>query len=493
VFVVTMRRTVVDRESLAPNPTRAEEDFMSAFTPAAAAASASFPRRAHVPRRVRSTGRAIDPATSPAPSHVPHAPLRVTRTTGIRTLRLGILGLGNVGQAVARLAPDAPRLLQAGIRIQVCGALVRNVGSPRRCARPSRLTSNPEAFLRGGYDVVVEALGDAEPARTLVARLLGRGVPVVSANKALVAAHGRHLAALAARRGTAFRYEASALAGVPFLGALAARPLVSDVHHVAAIVNGTSNFILSKMDLERCALQEALAAARALGLAEPDPSRDLDGGDAADKLALLATVFGWGAFPLGALDVQSIRDLLPEDIAAARTLNATIKPIVLASRTEAGIGAFVGPAVVSSNHPLGALSGTLTGIHLSGRFISDLFFSGPGAGPDVTAATLLDDVVEAVSSIPVRPRISRRASAPAAITAPATAWFVRARFPGVTPDAAAVRNIFIGCGADVRHVTEAVGNTRWLRVAPVLRAQLTEALTRMRDTHRIQCHAIRVL
>ena len=176
---------------------------------------------------------------------------RVPRATpALLTIRVGILGLGQVGQAVARLVPTATRLRDAGFRFRVVSALVRDIDRPGRCVRPSRLTTNPSAFLRGNCDVVIEALPTVEPARSLVARLLGRGVPVVSANKALIAAHGSELIALAAKRGTWFRYEASALAGVPFLGVLAARPLVSDIDSFTAIVNGTSNFILSKLEDE---------------------------------------------------------------------------------------------------------------------------------------------------------------------------------------------------------------------------------------------------
>src|SRR5262245_5516862 len=199
--------------------------------------------------------------------------------SGVRTIKVGLAGLGHVGQAVARLALEAGRLRDAGLKFRIAGALVRDVDKPRRCVRP-RLTNNPSAFLRGNYDVVIEAIGTIEPARSLVRRCLGRGIPIVTANKALVAAHGAELAALAARRGTTFRYEASALAGVPFLGALAARPLVSDVQRFTAVLNGTSNFILSKLESLRCPFDDALAEAQALGLTEPDPSRDVDGLDA---------------------------------------------------------------------------------------------------------------------------------------------------------------------------------------------------------------------
>ena len=420
-------------------------------------------------------------------------PLGPTAVAGVRTIRIGLLGLGQVGQAVARLAPAADRFAAAGLRFRVDQALVRDIDRPRRCPKPSRLTTNPAAFLRGNYDVVIEALGAIEPARSIVSRLLGRGIPVATANKALVAAHGAELAALAARRGTSLRYEASALAGVPFLGTLAARPLVSDVHQFAAIVNGTSNFILSKLESDGCSFDEALAAAQALGLTEPDPSRDLDGLDAADKVSLLATLFGWGPIPSGAADVQGIRDLTAEDLAVAHTLGATIKPLVWAARREAALEVFIGPALVPARHPLGTLAGTLNGIQFSGRYVQDLFFSGPGAGPDVTAATMLDDAVEAVTSAPRFPRVAGRAAETLPITSPATRWFIRARFPGLVPDASAAREAFHAHGLSVRHVTDSIHDARWLLVDEAARDQVTRALAVLRDTHRLQCLAIRAI
>ncbi|MGH9173781.1 MAG: homoserine dehydrogenase, partial [Vicinamibacterales bacterium] len=402
-----------------------------------------------------------------------------------RTIRVGIVGLGQVGQAVARLAPEAERLKSSGLRFRVLGALVRDIERPRRCPRPSRLTTNPAAFLRGNYDVVIEALGTVEPARGIVARLLGRSIPVVSANKALIAAHGAELAALAARRGTSLRYEASALAGVPFLGSLASRPLVSDVRRFVAVVNGTSNFILSKLETDQCAFDQALAAAQALGLTEPDPSRDLDGLDAADKVSLLATLFGWGSISSDAMDVQGIRDITPQDLSVAHTLGSTIKPLVWAARSGSALEAFIGPALVPARHPLGALNGTLSGIQFSGRYVSDLFFSGPGAGPDITAATILDDAVEAVSSAPRFARAAWKRPEALRLTAPATGWFVRARFPGLVPDASAAREAFNANGLSVRQVTDSIHDARWLLLDNATRDQLTRALAVLRDTHRL--------
>jgi homoserine dehydrogenase len=413
-------------------------------------------------------------------------------TTPLRRINVGLIGLGQVGQAVARLIPEAARLKDSGLRFRIAGALVRDLNRPRRCPKPTRLTTNPAAFLRGNYDVVIEALGDAEPARTLVARLLGRGIAVVTANKALVAAHGAELSAMAARRGTSFRYEASALAGVPFLGALAARPLVSDVQHFTAIVNGTSNFILSTIAAEACGFDAALDEARARGLTEPDPSRDLDGIDAANKLSLLAGLFGWGGLDAAQLDRQGIRDLGVADLQAARSLGATIKPLVHASRDGDAVSAYIGPALVPLDHPLASLGGTLSGIQLSGRFVSDLFFSGPGAGPDITAATIVDDAVEAVTTAPVLPRTQRRPPASVRLTSPQTRWFVSARFPGLTPDPASTERVFASHGLTVIDVTTS-GDRHWLRVGSASREHVARSLAAIHETHRVETHAIRAL
>ena len=412
----------------------------------------------------------------------------------VRTIKIGLIGLGQVGQAVARLAPEAVRLREVGLKFRVAGALVRDVEKPRRCVRPPRMTNNPSAFLRGNYDVVIEALGTIDPARTIVSRFLGRGIPVVTANKALVAAHGPELVALAARRGTTLRYEASALAGVPFLGALAARPLVSDVQHFTAVVNGTSNFILSKLDAEQCAFDDALAQAKALGLTEPDPSRDLDGLDAADKLSLLSAIFGWGTLAPSRVETHGIRDVTSQDVAIARTLGTIIKPVAHASISPAGISAFIGPTLVPLRHPLAALSGTLSGIQLSGRFVSDLFFSGPGAGPDITAATILDDAVEAVSTAPRAPRATTRTfrAVPVA-AAPATGWLVRVRFPGIAPDAETAGQIFARHHLRALQVVDGDGGTRYVRVAPCTRDEVDRAIAGIQTTHRVQCAAFRAL
>ena len=436
-------------------------------------------------------------AVAPVSEPQHHWPLRVraakpVQQGAIRTIRIGLLGVGHVGQAVARLAADRAAIAHAAVRFRVEQALVRDVARLRHCPKPGRITSNPSAFLRGNYDVVIEALDAVEPARTLVARLLARGTPVVTANKALVAEHGAELQAIAASHGASFRFEATALSAVPFLGTLADRPFVSSVDRVLAIVNGTSNYLLTSLAEPGATFVQAVTRAQELGYAEPDPSRDLDGRDAADKLSLLASLFGWGRLSREALEVRGIRDVTADDLAAARSAGGALKAVVSAERDASGLRAFVGPVFLPATEPLASLAGALNGIRLDGRHVSNLFFSGPGAGPDVTAATLLDDAVQATA---VEKRIHHRSAAstrPVFPSSPVTAWFVRVTFPGVLPAAVAVARLVTNSGLPVERVVEhSTTSSRWLLIGPQSRRDVDAAVTRLAGTHRIDAVAFR--
>ena len=411
----------------------------------------------------------------------------------IRTIRIGILGLGQVGQAVARLAADRTATAHAGLRFHVEQAFVRDVEKTRQCPAP-RITSDPVEFQRGNYDVVVEALGSIEPARTIVAGLLARGTSVVTANKALVAEHRDHLESIASASGAAFRYEATALSAVPFLGTFAARPLVASVDRVLAIVNGTSNFILTALAEPSTSFDDAVAAAQRLGYAEPDASRDLDGLDAADKLLLLTSLFGWGRLSRESLDISGIRSVTPGDVAAARSIGGTIKAVVLAERDAHGVRAFVGPAFLPSTEGLSSLTGALNGIRLDGRHVSNLFFSGPGAGPDVTAATLLDDAIEATAGSRRLPAHRAPNLRPVFPTSPATSWFLRVTCPGVLPSSIAIANLVSAAGLPVERVADhASENSRWLFVGPHRRRDVDAAIVKLSNTHRIDAAGFRRL
>ncbi len=320
------------------------------------------------------------------------------RPAGRRTLRVALLGLGNVGQGVLRVASrQRERLAAAGLDVQIVAALVRDTSRPRGPHTAElRISSEIEDVLRTRPDVAIEVLGGVEPARRIVERCLRAGVPVITANKSLLAAHGPRLRAIAQRFGASLRGEAAAVAGVPFLETLRARPLASSVRRISGILNGTSNYIVDQIASRGCTIDEALARAVELGLAEPDASADLSGRDAAEKLAVILQHLSVQDLRLDALERTGLDALLPVDVRHAAALGGRIRPVVdltLAGDTAAG---FVGPAFVPLTNPLAHVPREQNLLHLVGEDGGELLFGGTGAGPDVTAATLLDDVVEVV-------------------------------------------------------------------------------------------------
>lgn len=328
---------------------------------------------------------------------------------------VALLGCGTVGSALARLAtPDAAGHLP----LRLTGALVRDLARDRdRRALPA-LTLDPHSLLDRSPDVVVELLGGLEPARSLVLEALRRGIPVVTANKSLLAHHGAELRAAAHAAGTPLLYEAAVLAGVPFLGTLARRPHAAAVHGIAGIVNGTTNFVLGRC-AEGARLDAAVREAQTRGYAEPDPASDLDGIDAAEKLAVLLQHFAARDLCPGGLEVRGIRALSHVQIRQAQELGGIVKPVVAASWRD-GVQAFAGPAFVPTAHPLARVDGVDNAVLLEGPR-GRLFFQGPGAGPDATAATVLDDVAEIAAGLARPPARSVKS---AHVTAPDTGWML---------------------------------------------------------------------
>lgn len=318
----------------------------------------------------------------------------VTVSSGVaaREVRIGLLGFGGVGQAVARaVETSSSRLAEAGVDLKCVVALVRDETRARE-ASSMPLTSDVDVWRRHDVDVVVEVLGGIEPARTLVAQTLISGIPVVTANKSLVAAHGVALQALAVEHGASLYFEASVLAGVPCVNTLARRPLASGGGAWAGILNGTSHFILTEMARGR-SFDDALVDAVARGYAEPSSDADISGRDAAEKLTILLHLAGHADVTTADLPRRGIADLTQWHLSLAHQLAGVIKPVALAD-TGATAGGWVGPAFVPLSHPFAQVHG-VTNILSVGRGDTAVLFSGPGAGRDVTAATVLDDVVEA--------------------------------------------------------------------------------------------------
>jgi homoserine dehydrogenase len=313
-----------------------------------------------------------------------------------RTVRVALLGYGRVGQAVAGLAgAEVDRLGSAGIDFQCTGALVRDV-SKTRSGPALPVSAAPADVLERDVDVVVEVLGGIEPARTLVTKALRAGRPVVSANKTLVATCGQELKAIADAHGTVFACDAAVLAGVPFIGSLSRRPLVSAARRIEGIINGTSHYIVDALG-RGVEFNAAVKHAVERGYAEPDSSADTSGRDAAEKLTILLHLAGCHDVKVSDLTCASLGVLEPEDLRSAWQLGGTIKPVAVASLDPVAPGAWVGPAFVAGSHAFAPLDGVANALRLTGRHGHTVTFSGPGAGPDVTAVTIVDDVVEAVT------------------------------------------------------------------------------------------------
>lgn len=310
---------------------------------------------------------------------------------------IALLGCGTVGTAFARLAA---RDLPGRGSLNIIGALVRNAVRPGRLETLPHFTADPQALFAGSPDVLVELLGGREPARSLVLEALERRIAVVTANKTLLAHYGGELRAAARATGTPLLYEAAVLAGVPFLGTFARRPYAAAAANLTGIANGTTNFILT-----RCAgggdFAEALREAQRLGYAEPDPRSDLCGADAAEKLAVLLQHFSGRNIHPDSIETSGIDRVSPVQTVHARELGGVIKPVIAASWTEE-LTAFAGPAFVPAAHPLSAVDGCENALLLGGVH-GRLLFQGPGAGPDVTAATVLDDVREIADGLAPAP------------------------------------------------------------------------------------------
>lgn len=356
------------------------------------------------------------------------APIRGAPSSGVsppRTLRVALLGCGGVGRAFAELIAARRESVACvhGVTVELVAALVRDTAKPRSAAlEGTRITDDPAEIAAARPDVVVEVLPGAEPAGELVAGLLSRGIPVVTANKALLAERGAELRDLARRSGAALRFEASVAAGVPLFSVLERSLRTTDVASVTAILNGTSNFVLDRLARPGATIASALDEARRLGLAEPDATADLSGADAARKLRVLALALTGRELRASRVEVEGIASIRPEDVARAAALGFRVKQIAEVRLAGPEPRGFVAPVAVHDDHPLARVVGADNGVLLEADTpaspVGALFLSGPGAGPAPTAASLLDDVLAVALDAP---RAWREQSARDAGTTPASA------------------------------------------------------------------------
>lgn len=313
---------------------------------------------------------------------------------------VGLLGLGTVGSGVYRIIQEHQQELehQTGCSIYIKKILVQDLNKERDVAiDPSLLTVHAEEILTDPeIDVVVEVMGGIDHTRDYVLTALRHKKHVVTANKDLIALHGAELLQAAKENGCDLYYEASVAGGIPIIRSLV-EGLASDrIIKIMGIVNGTTNYILTKMSKEGATYEEALKEAQALGYAEADPSADVEGMDAARKMAILSTLGFLTNVELDDVSVQGITQVTAEDIAYCAKLGYTIKLIGIAERHNGRIEVSVQPTLLPNNHPLASVNNEFNAVYVYGESVGETMFYGPGAGQMPTATSVVSDLVTVV-------------------------------------------------------------------------------------------------
>ena len=314
---------------------------------------------------------------------------------------VALLGYGTVGSAVNRLLHESAEDIEraTGHRLRVVKALVRDPEKERAYRPdPGVLTTDFESILEDdSIALVAEVMGGVEPTGGYVLDLLESGKPVVSANKQLVAQRGAELFEAASTGGVQLRFEASVCAAIPVIKVLREALVVTNVHRVLGIVNGTTNFILTEME-RGSSYDEALAEAQTRGFAEADPTDDVSGADAAAKMAILATVAFGSRVTLGDVDYEGIQGLAADDVEAAGEMGMTVRLVGAATLVDGRLDVRVQPALVDRHHPLAAVEGAFNAVMLQGDAIREITLEGPGAGGIETASAVVADMVSVIGT-----------------------------------------------------------------------------------------------
>ncbi len=323
----------------------------------------------------------------------------VAKVRAERRVRIGLVGCGVVGTGILRLLRDNAETIEArlGAPIDVVGIAVRDPAKVRDPLVPPELVgTDPHALAtHDDVDVVVEVMGGLDPAGAVVKAALEHGKHVVTANKALIAEEGETLLEMAESRQVDLYFEAAVAGGIPIIRVLR-EALASDrVIGLSGIVNGTSNYILSRMTSAGLDFAEALSEAQAKGYAEADPTLDINGGDARHKLAILATMAFGARVDVNAIPMEGIDTVSALDIAFASRFGYVIKPLAIGRPTERGeLDLRVHPALVPESSVLASIHGALNAVHIEGAMLGPSLMSGPGAGALPTAMSVVSDIVD---------------------------------------------------------------------------------------------------
>ena len=317
-----------------------------------------------------------------------------------RPIRIGLLGAGSVGSQVARLLIENREELakRVGAELELVGIAVRNKNAKRDVDLPKELITEDAESVILGSDIVIELAGGIEPAKTWIKMALNAGADVITANKALIAAHGSELTALAQQFGAQLYYEAAVGGAIPIIRPLRASLAGDKINRVMGIVNGTTNYILDQMETTGASFEDALNGAQALGYAEADPTADVEGFDAASKAAILAGLAFHSEMPVEKVYREGITSITALQIETARQAGYTVKLLAICERAGEngeGLVARVHPTLIPLDHPLAAVRGAYNAVFVEAESAGRLMFYGAGAGGKETASAVLGDLVSA--------------------------------------------------------------------------------------------------
>ena len=315
----------------------------------------------------------------------------------VSPLKVGIVGLGTVGQGVVRVLADNAEVIEAraGRPIVVTDVSVRTANAKRDCVLDGiRVHSTPEAVVAADVDVICELIGGTTLANDLIADALARGKSVVTANKALIAERGNALIADAQSRGLTLAFEAAVAGGIPIIKVLREGLTANAIDSLAGIINGTSNYILTQMTAKGQSFADALADAQKLGYAEADPTFDVEGIDAAHKLTILASIAFGTPLNFAAVATEGLSKVHSQDIQLARELGYRIKSLGIAKRSAHGVELRVHPTLVPDDHLLAKTDGALNAVRVHGNAVGQTVYVGRGAGGEPTASAVIADLID---------------------------------------------------------------------------------------------------
>ncbi len=314
-----------------------------------------------------------------------------------RTIRIGQLGCGTVGSGVIRILRENAEAIsrRTGCEIRIERIAVKDLADQRYVEVPDEmLTTHARSVIEDpGIDIIVEVMGGIEPARTFILEAFAAGKHAVSANKELMSTHGGEILRAAEEAGVDIAFEASVGGGIPILLPLKQSLAGNAVSQILGIVNGTTNYVLTRMTEEGLSFEQAIAKAQSLGYAEADPSADVEGRDAAAKLAILASMAFNSRVTLDDVYAEGITGITSDDITFGRDLGYVIKLLAVAKDEEGGISVRVHPTMIPADHPLATVRDENNAIFVSGDAVGELMFYGKGAGSLPAASAVVGDII----------------------------------------------------------------------------------------------------